>query len=243
MVINLRGVKESGTHLRGPDLLLHRRDVRHRRASALVRLSTGTLGRVLDPPPLESHRRDCRRVTALPAPARLLQRHHRPHRRGGHLQRHHRLQGAAQPQRRASRSSGCPCILATLFLGITYLARPDRRRALGGGDGDLAARAHRLRRPRAALPRRHRRHHPHPDDGRQHRLRGLPAPLRAAGRGRLPAPAAHLPRQPARVLARHHRPGRHRLRSSSWSSRRASRRSSRSTRSACSCPSPCPRRA
>jgi len=40
----------------------------------------------------------------------------------------------------------------------------------------------------------------------KHRLRGLPAPRRAAGRRRLPAPPADLPRQPARLLAGDRRP-------------------------------------
>ena len=58
MIINLRGVKESGKHLRHADLLLHRHDVRHRRHRRSSAISTGTLGRVPDPPPLEPHRRD-----------------------------------------------------------------------------------------------------------------------------------------------------------------------------------------
>ena len=44
-------------------------------------------------------------------------------------------------------------ILGTLFLAISYLAGADRRRALGARDRDLAARAHGVRRARAALPR------------------------------------------------------------------------------------------
>ena len=52
------------------------------------------------------------------------------------------------------------------------------------------------------------RDHAHPDHGGQHRLCRLPAPGGAAGRRRLPAAPADLPRQPAGLLARHHGPGR-----------------------------------
>ena len=80
--------------------------------------------------------------------------------------------------------------------------RPHRRRALRGGDGDLADHPGGVRRAGTSLPRRHRGDDAHPGHGREHRVRRLPPAGRAAGRRRLPAPAAHLPRQPARLLAR-----------------------------------------
>ena len=84
--------------------------------------------------------------------------------------------------------------------------RADRRRALRARDGDLAARPGGVRRAGAALPRGDRGDDAHPGHGREHRLRRLPAARRAAGGRRLPAAAAHLPGQPARLLARDRRP-------------------------------------
>ena len=99
MLINLRGVKESGTIFALPTYFF------------LVMMFL-TVGVGLGPIPdrLAGHRRrsadrwnGCtlpKAITLVPDPARLCQRHDGADRRGGHLQRHHRLQGAAQPQRR-----------------------------------------------------------------------------------------------------------------------------------------------
>ena len=99
MIVNLRGVKESGTIFAIPTYFF----------IAMMFLTVGiglcppcrraASGSVADPPPPGAGTASAGREP-VPAAARLLQRHHRPHRRGGDLQRHHRLQGAAQPQRR-----------------------------------------------------------------------------------------------------------------------------------------------
>ena len=75
-----------------------------------------------------------------------------------------------------SRNAGITLLWMSGILGLAVPRHQlpggaDRRRAVRAGDGDLAARAHGLRRPRAALPRDDRRHHADPGDGRQHRLR------------------------------------------------------------------------
>ena len=97
-------------------------------------------------------------------------------------------------------------ILGAGFLGIGVLAHhllpvvdeggetvlSQMGKAVFGGDADL------LRLPVRDLR--------HPDPGRQHRVRRLPAALVDHRPGRLPAPPARQPRRPARVLERHPRP-------------------------------------
>ena len=87
------------------------------------------------------------------------------------------------------------------------------------------------------------RHDAHPRAGRQHRLRRLPPAGQLPGRRQLPAPPAHQARPPARVLQRHHRPGRRRRPPRGRSPAPRSPSSSRSTPSACSSASRCRRRA
>ena len=182
-------------------------------------------------------------LTPLPPPARLRQRHHRPHRGGGDLERRDRVQGAAQPQRRRhpaldgraswprcssasaswpGRSGAVPSEAETV---ISQLARTtfDGRGLLylatiGATTLILIMAANTAY---AGFPR-------------------LSA-LQAAD-GFLPA-AAHLSRQPARLLARDHRPRRDRHRAHRRLQRQRHPASSRSTRSASSCPSRSRRRA
>ena len=147
---------------------------------------------------------------SVPDPACVFQRHDRAHRRGGDLKRHHGLQGAAQPQRRHHAD-----------LDVVYPGRalpghhlsvgPDRRSALGNGDGDLATGAHGVRRPQPGLPGPDWGHDGHPGDGCQHLVRRFPAAERAAGCGWLSSAPTGVPRQPAGLLARHRRPGADRL--------------------------------
>ena len=91
--------------LRGADLLLRRDDVpdggRRPRAAALP----GTLAAVADPPPLEIEA--TRALGALPAAARVLERHHGAHRRRGDLERHPRLQASRAAATPGSRCCGC----------------------------------------------------------------------------------------------------------------------------------------
>ena len=94
--VNLRGVKESGVVFAVPSYFFVVMMVTTV-GIGLLRHFSGALGAV------PSTRRmwkpgDAGR-DAVPAAARLLQRHHRAHRRRGDLERHHGLQGAAQPQR------------------------------------------------------------------------------------------------------------------------------------------------
>ena len=103
------------------------------------------------------------------------------------------------------------CILGFLLLGITYLAGRIGAVPSEARDSDLAARPHRIRRPRPALPADDRRDGAHPDHGRQYRVCRFPATWRSARRGWLSAAPVDLPRQPARVLARHRCPGPDRL--------------------------------
>ena len=67
-------------------------------------------------------------------------------------------------------------------------------------------------RRRVVSRRRPDRDGPGPHPGRQHRLRGLPAPVVLPGSRRIHAPPVRLPRRPAGVHDRHRRPGRHGLR-------------------------------
>ncbi len=98
MVVNLRGVKESGRAFAIPTyffLALMMLTV----GIGLVRYFTGTLGTVVDPPLMHVGG-----TLTVVAPFLLLHAFANGTTaltgRRGHLQRHHRLQGAAQPQRR-----------------------------------------------------------------------------------------------------------------------------------------------
>ena len=118
MLINLRGVKESGSVFAIPTyffLVLMFVTV----GFGFVRYLTGTLGVVQNPPSIEM----TQTMTSIGLfhPARVCQRNHRADRCGSHLQRHPGVQGAKKPQRRHDLDldvghSG------TLFLGITFLS-------------------------------------------------------------------------------------------------------------------------
>ena len=138
-----------GHGVRHPDLLLHRHDVPDG-GSGLLPLLRRDAGRRQRP--AAGYDRDGRPVgrNALPAAARLFQRHGRPDRRRGHLQWHHGLQGAAQPQRRHHADLDVGASWVRSSSASRFLARADRRRTVGGGDGDLATGAHRLRRAAAS---------------------------------------------------------------------------------------------
>ena len=99
-------------------------------------------------------------------------------------------------------------ILGSLLLGITFLAHQigavpsDQWR-----DDHLAVGAHRIWQPRVDLPGHHGVHNPDPDHGGQHVVCRFPALGRAGGGRRLSAQAIDLQGQPAGLLARHHGPG------------------------------------
>ena len=191
--INLRGVKESGAIFAVPTYFFI--------GMMLLTVGLAFFRFSRDPgvggaPPPETAG-----GSAVPAP-RLLERHHCPHRRRGHLERHHRLQGAALP----NAITHLDVLHPGPFLGHLHLSH--RRRPRRADRISQLART-----PLAAgrpLPRHHRGHHADPGDGGQHRLADFPS-LRTPGRGRLPAAAAHLPRQPPRLLPRDRAAGHHRL--------------------------------
>ena len=88
MVVNLRGVRESGAVFAIPSyffLVMMALTV----AIGLVRYAPGALGQVADPPPMDLD--TLASGIALFDSARLFQRHHGTHRRRGDLQRHHRF--------------------------------------------------------------------------------------------------------------------------------------------------------
>ena len=82
------------------------------------------------------------------------------------------------------------------------------RRCQRGRDDPVDHRRGGVRRRLGHLLRAPGRHRRHPPARRQHRLRRLPADRLDPRPRRLPAPPAPQPRRPARVLQRHHRPGR-----------------------------------
>ena len=179
MLINLRGVRESGAIFAIPTyffLVMMFLTV----VVGLIPLCDGHAG-AGGGSAADGNGSDRAGGLGLPDPARVLQRHDRPDRRGGHLQRHHRLQGAAQPQRRhhadldvgrswASSSWASPSCRARSapFLRKMETVISQLARTVFGGRN-------------AALPGADRGHDGHPDHGGQHLFRRLPAPERAAG--------------------------------------------------------------
>ena len=199
MLINLRGVRESGTVVAVPTFFFIA--VMYATVgTALFRHFAGSLGAVVDPPPLHADAH----VGAVTLFLLLHAFSSGTTALTGVEAISNGIPAFKEPR---SRNAGITLlwmagILGSLFLGDQLPGGADRGGAVRDRDRDLAARAHRVRRTRRPLPGDDRRHGAHPGDGRQHRLRGLPAPGGAAGPGRLPAAPAHLPRQPARLLAR-----------------------------------------
>ena len=209
MLINLRGVKESGAIFAVPTyffVVMMFLTV----GIGLFRYLTGTPGAVVDPPPLEIET-DARRsalflllhafssgTTALTGVEAISN-------------------GITAFKEPRSRNAGITliwmsAILGTLFLGITFLAGHDRRRAVRAARP--SSRSWRARRSTAAaclylaviaattviLIM-----------AANTSFADFPALDGAAWRRRLPAPPADLPGQPAGLLAGHRRPGRDRL--------------------------------
>ena len=208
MLVNLRGVKESGAIFALPTyffIVMMFFTV----VVGLLRYLTGTLGTVVDPPPTEMlHgaqavtlflilRAFSSGTTALTGVEAISN-------------------GITAFREPRSRNAGLTLIwmsviLGSLLLGITFLsvqigAVPSEEETvisqlartiydgrgilylatIGGDDGD-------------------------PDHGREYLVRRFPTPQRAGGEGWVPAAATDLPRQPAGLLARHRRPGADRL--------------------------------
>ena len=202
---NLRGVQESGTDVRGPDLLLHRDDVRAPRRSACVR---------------RVHRRDCsrcrsRRTSAKTAGAISI-----------FLILHAFASGGAAVTGVEAISNGVPAfkppewknarttlmwmgsLLGVMFLGLSFLAYrlqvvPDRDqdRHLRGRRGRSSAAAARHR----AVPHAAGRDDADPRSWRRTRRSPTSRAWRTSTRGPLHAEAAHEARAPLGVLERHRR--------------------------------------
>ncbi len=213
---NLRGVKESGRHVRDAHLLLHRQHgaaARPRpRSHALRRpparrARPGGSARLRQPGRRPAHGR-----VAVRRPARLRLRRRRGHRRRGDLQRRARVPQARVAERpHHPRDHGQPA--RRHVPRPVDPRRPHEGRAVrrGHADGHLPDRRARLRRQPArpgALLRAAGRHDAHPGPGRQHQLRRLPPARQLPRRRQLHAPPAHQAGPPPGVLQRHHLPGR-----------------------------------
>ena len=227
VLANLRGVRESGSALRAPDLSLRHggRSARRRgrrRARDRPRAPRGRAARAAG-----GHWND----HAIRAPARLLVRLDRADRRGGDRERRQRVPQAARqecsghaghsrldrdlplPGRLVSRGASAR---ATELDRVRRLA--DRARCL---PGRFCRELHVLRHPGsdAACP----------DPGREHVVPGLSAPFGAAGPRRLRAAAVHEPRRPSRLLERDARAGDGRRPAAAGSTARTRTTSSTST--------------
>ena len=176
-IINLRGVRESGMVVAVPTFFFIGA-MYVTVGTALFRHFTGTLGSVPNPPPLEVHA--MQGVTLF-------------------LLLHAFSSGTTALTGVEAISNGIPAfkeprshnagitllwmagILATLFLGISFLAVPIHAVPSESRDGHLAARPHSLWRARPAVPDGRRRDDADPGDGGQYRLRRLSAAGGAAG--------------------------------------------------------------
>ncbi len=177
MLINLRGVKESGAAFAIPTyffVVMMFVTV----GFGFFRYLTGTLGTVPNPPPMEVH-------GELQAMSAFLLLHAFSSGTAALTGIEAISNGITAFREPRSRNAGITliwmaAILGTLFLGISFLARQIARRALRAGDGHLAARPDGVRRAGLSLSGSDRRHHGDPDHGGQHILCRLPAPERAA---------------------------------------------------------------
>ena len=150
MLVNLRGVRESGAAFAIPTyffLVMMFLTV----GVGFFRYLTGTLGTVVDPPPLE--------VTAAQAITPFLILHAFSSGTAALTGVEAISNGITAFNEPRSRNAGITLIWMAAILGTPvpghHLPGPaHRRRPLRGGDGHLAAGAHRVRRPGAALPGR-----------------------------------------------------------------------------------------
>ena len=150
MLINLRGVKESGVTFAIPTYFFVV-TMFITVGVGLFRYLTGTLGTVVDPPEMTHVRQPWRSVT----PFLLL--HAFASGTSALTGIEAISNGITAFKEPRSRNAGITLIwmsviLATLFLGITFLAGPDRRRSVRSRDGHLAAGAHGVRRARTPVP-------------------------------------------------------------------------------------------
>ena len=211
MLINLRGMRESGTIFAAPDLHLPRLDARVDRARAAP-----------DHPgqPAARDRRDARdhrpRVPRrAPADAGLRRRLQRDHRRRGGLQRCPRLQAARVAERpNHAHGDGRPGRPPCSWACHTWPASRAPRRPTHEIDR-VADRARGVRH-RADLLRAAARDDRHAGPGGNTSFADFPRLSSILARdGYMPTPV-RVPRRAARVQRRHRRAGR-RSRSSSWS--------------------------
>jgi hypothetical protein len=185
MFVNLRGRQGVGTGLRAADLLLRGDDVPTVGRRPL-RSWSGTLHPLADAPPLEIETTRGSGCSCCCTPSRAA-RPPSPASRPSPTAS--RVQAAAQPQRgdHPDVDGGHP---RDALSRPSAICRPDRRRALRARDRDLAARSGGLRRPRHPVSRRDRGDDADPGDGREHGVRRLPAPGRAASGATASCPAS-----------------------------------------------------
>ena len=116
-IINLRGVKESGSVFAVPTYFFVVDDA----ADAGRRFLAAEHRPAADDSAARGARAHAAAAVRPPGAARLCQWLYGPHRRRGHLQRHHGFQGAAQQERRAD-ADVMSALLGVMFIGITVLA-------------------------------------------------------------------------------------------------------------------------
>ena len=204
MVINLRGVKESGKAFALPTYFFVITMVLTV-GIGLFRYLTGSLGTVVDPPASSM-------AGAIGALTPFLLLHAFSSGTSALTGIEAISNGITAFREPRSKNAGITLIwmsgiLATLFLSISFLSGQNRRRAIRRRNGDLSIGPHRLWRAGYPIPGDHCRNGGHPDHGGQYRFCRFSSPGRAARRRRLSPAPVDLPRQPAGLFMGHRCPG------------------------------------
>ena len=205
MVINLRGVRESGAAFAIPSyffILMMILTI----GTGLFRMFTGSLGAVTNPPQLEQFGETISGVTAF------ILLHAFSSGTAALTGVEAISNGTTAFKEPRSRNAGITLIwmafiLGSLFLGISYLTRADPCPAIGGRNGHLATGADSFRWTRSALFAGHRWHDGHPDPGGKYRLCRLPTLECHARRRWFYAASVDLSRQSSGVFVWHCFPG------------------------------------
>ena len=123
---NLRGIKESGRHLRVPDVPLHRRPDRCSSCFGLTKSFFGWFGGIstipYDPAAVRGGAASRRHAQPVPDPQGLLVGRGRADRCRGDLERRARVPPPGVEERGRPRSRAMAIILGTLFFGVSVLA-------------------------------------------------------------------------------------------------------------------------
>ncbi len=206
MLGNLRGIRESGTHLHGAHVPVHRHHRGPHRMGTLPRLRPGRPGDVRGPGGLAQGGGGDVGPHALPRPSRVQLRRGGPHRCRSYLRRRAGLQVAGVAERANHAHLGRDHLRQPLrgdqLPGQLY---PRRAGSIGAQHGPLAH--HPPGDGRRSVPRRAPGgDDPDPGPGREHELRGLPAPRLVPRPRRVHAAPVRLPRGAPRVHHRHRCP-------------------------------------